>query len=50
MQGVDIDNNNEYVPKLESFEVVLVHGNLVNNGYQQASKVLCTFVSSKQFK
>ena len=35
--------------KLESFEVVLVHYNLVNNNYQQASKVLFTFVPSKQF-
>ena len=50
MQGVDKDNNGEHVPKLESFETVLVHGNLVNNGYQQAPKVLYTFVSSKQFK
>ena len=50
MQGVDKDNNGEHVPKLESFETVLVHGNLVNNGYQQVPKVLYTFVSSKQFK
>ena len=35
--------------KLESVEVVLVHRNLVNNNYQQASKVLFTFVPSKQF-
>ena len=33
----------EDVPQLESVEVVLVHCNLVNNNYQQASKVLfCT--------
>ena len=50
MQGIDKDNNGEYVPKLESFEIVLVHSNLVNNGYQQTPKVLYTFVSSKQFK
>ena len=37
------------MPKLESAEVVLVHCNLVNNNYQQASKVLFTFVPSKQF-
>ena len=37
------------VPKLESVEVVLVHCNLVNNSYQQASKVLFTFVPNKQF-
>ena len=37
------------MPKLESVEVVLVHSNLVNNNYQQASKVLFTFVPNKQF-
>ena len=31
------------------FEVALVHCNLVNNTYQQASKVLFTFVPNKQF-
>ena len=39
----------EDVPKLEYVEVVLVHCNLVNNSYQQASKVLFTFVPNKQF-
>ena len=37
------------MPKLESAEVVLVHCHLVNNSYQQASKVLLTFVPNKQF-
>ena len=37
------------MPKLESVEVVLVHCNLVNNNYQQASKVLFTFVPNKLF-
>ena len=37
------------MPKLESAEVVLVHCNLVNNSYHQASKVLLTFVPNKQF-
>ena len=37
------------MPKLEAVEVVLVHCNLVNNNYQQASKVLFTFVPNKQF-
>ena len=37
------------MPKLESVEVVLVHCHLVNNNYQQASKVLFAFVSNKQF-
>ena len=31
-------------------QVVLVHCNLVNNNYQQASKVLFTFVPNKQFR
>ena len=35
--------------KLGSVEVVLVHCNLVNNIYQQASKALLTFVPNKQF-
>ena len=35
--------------KLESVEIVLVHCNLVNNNYQQASKVLFTFTTNKQF-
>ena len=37
------------MPKLETAEVVLVHCNLVNNNYPQASKVLITFVPNKQF-
>ena len=48
-KDVDSDKNSENVPKLESVEVVLVHCNLVNNSYQQASKVLFTFVPNKQF-
>ena len=46
---VDEDKDGEDVPKLESVEVVLVHCNLVNNNYQQTSKVLLTFVQNKQF-
>ena len=45
----DVDKDGEDVPKRESVEVVLVHCNLVNNSYQQASKVLFTFVPNKQF-
>ena len=37
------------VPILETVEVVLVHYNLVNNNYQQAFKVLFTFVPNIQF-
>ena len=43
------DKNSENVPKLENAEVVLVHCNLVNNSYQQASRVLFTFVPNKQY-
>ena len=48
-KDVDKGKDGEDVPKLESVEVVLVHCNLVNNSYQQASKVLFTFVPNKQF-
>ena len=48
-KDVDANKNSENVPKLESVEVVLVHCNLVNNNYQQTSKVLFTFVPNKQF-
>ena len=48
-KDIDKDKDGEDVPKLESVEVVLVHCNLVNNSYQQASKVLFTFVPNKQF-
>ena len=43
------DKDGELVPKLEVVKVVLVHCNLVNNSYQQPSKVLFTFVPDKQF-
>ena len=48
-KDVDQNKDGEDVPKLESMEVVLVHCNLVNNNYQQASKVLFTFAPNKQF-
>ena len=48
-KDVDQDKEGEDVPKLESVEVFLVHCNLVNKNYQQASKVLFTFVPNKQF-
>ena len=38
------DKNGENVPHLEIIEVVLVHFNIVNNDYQQDSRVLYTFV------
>ena len=43
------DKNNENVPHLEITEVVLVHCNIVNNDYQQDSRVLYTFVPNKPF-
>ena len=46
---IDVDKNSENVPRLENFEVVLVHCNLVNDSYQQASRVLFTFVSNKPY-
>ena len=46
---IDQNKDGEIVPKLETVEVVLVHCNLVNYSYQQASKVLFTFVPNKQF-
>ena len=48
-KDVDSDKNSENVPKLESFEVVLVHCNLVKNDYQHISKVLFSFVPNKKF-
>ena len=50
IKDVDQDKDGEDVPKLESVEVILVHCNQVNNNYQQASKVLFTFVPNKQFR
>ena len=46
---IDADKNSENVPRLENAEVVLVHCNLVNNSYQQHSRVLFTFVLNKQY-
>ena len=43
------NKNGENVPHLEITEVVLVHCNMVNNDYQQDSRVLYTFVPNKSF-
>ena len=48
-KDVDQNKDGEDVPTLESVVVVSVNCNLVNNNYQQASKVLFTFVPNKQF-
>ena len=43
------DKNFENVPHLETAQVVLVHCNIVNNDYQQDSRVLYTFVPNEPF-
>ena len=48
-KDVDKDKGGEDVRKLESVKVVLVHCNLVNKSYREASKLLFTFVTNKQF-
>ena len=41
------DKNDENVPHLEITEVVLIQCNIVNNDYQQDSRVPYTFVPNK---
>ena len=41
--------NGENVPHLEIVELVLIHCNLVNNNYQQNSRILYIFVPNKPF-
>ena len=48
-KDINKDKDGEIVPKLESVEVVLVHCSLVKNDYQHTSKVLFSFIPSKQF-
>ena len=43
------DKNGKNLPHLEITEVILVHFNIVNNDYQQDSRVLYTFVPNKPF-
>ena len=43
------DKNSENEPHLEITEVVLIHCNIVNNDYQQDSRVLYTYVPNKHF-
>ena len=38
------DKNGENVPHLEIAELVLIYCNVVNNNYQQNSRILYTFV------
>ena len=41
--------NSENVPHLEITEILSIHYNIVNNDYQQDSRVLYTFVPNKPF-
>ena len=43
------NENGENVLHLKITEVVLIHCNIVNNDYQQDSRVLYTFVPKKSF-
>ena len=47
--NINRDENDENVPYLGVTEVVLVHWNIVNNDYQQDSKVLYIFLPNKSF-
>ena len=44
------DKDGKYAPHFESTEVVLIHCNIVNNAYQQDSRVLYIFVPNKAFR
>ena len=46
---INKDKNGENVPQLEITELVLVYCNLVNNYYQQDSRILYTFALHKPF-
>ena len=43
------DKNRENVSHSEIIEIVLVHCNIVNNDYQQDTRVLHIFVPNKSF-
>ena len=43
------NENGENVPRLEITEVVLINCNVVNNSYQQNSRVMYVFVPNKSF-
>ena len=43
------DKNDENVSNLEITEVVLEHYNILNNDYQQDSRLLYTFITNKSF-
>ena len=49
MRKITSDKIGENVPHLEITELVLVHCHIVNNDYQQDSRILFAFVSNKSF-
>ena len=46
---INKDNNGEIVTQLEITEIMLIHQKILNNDYQQDSRVLYTFISNKLF-
>ena len=46
---ITINKNDENVPHLKINEAVLVYCNIINNDYQQDSRVLYRFVPNKSF-
>ena len=44
------NKNGENMPHLEIAELVLVHYNIVNNNYQQNSRILHTYFPNKLFR
>ena len=44
------DENGENMPHLEMTEVILIHCNIINNDYQQNSRVLYTFDPNISFR
>ena len=46
---ISINENGENVPYLDITKVVLIHFNIVNNNYQQYSRVLHTFIPNESF-
>ena len=46
---INKDKNGQNVPHLEISELVLIHCNIVNNNYQQNSRILYTFAPNKPF-
>ena len=43
------NKNGENIPHLEIAELVLIHCNIVDNNYQQNSRIIYTFVPNKPF-